>query len=460
MKTASSAYSNQRTRNDERFDANDANPESRTGILRDTSSGKLERESEDDYACPGMLKLNDAFNKIGDVMTSLQERSSDSVMTNDERNELVLELSRSLWSLHLARSYVNEMDKENKSLNLASAPRSTEIDLSHGHATLIKKHDGTLVPSAEVDLAEGQYERSIQDTIDVVSDAEVYEVELKDLIQNEMLKSIMPCSQPKGSSEVLFLDDSSDVGSLDINGVLVDLSDGDLASADLQPGHLVMSKRDRRMMMNGHESEHVQNTCRTRAEHVGDRAPMSGSMVNHGWAEGRQRPCHPPRTSRSGLFNGSGKFYGSDVKPGFQPGYCCLTTDVIQDDYHSPQRSISYRSGGTTQQIASALNNDCACVFDELNTSDVCAMAPDLLRWGDDLISVPADYNGELFEQEFTGVSESDDARVRTTPKDKFTSSIIADKSYLSDFKIIPPSLQVSAINNYQEKSCKFTHVP
>ena len=43
-----------------------------------------------------MLKLNDAFNKIGDVMTSLQERGSDSIMTNDERNEMVLELSRSL----------------------------------------------------------------------------------------------------------------------------------------------------------------------------------------------------------------------------------------------------------------------------------------------------------------------------------------------------------------------------
>ena len=63
MKTASSAYSNQTTRNNERFDANDANPESRTGILQDTSSGKLMRESEDDYACTGMLKLNDAFKK-------------------------------------------------------------------------------------------------------------------------------------------------------------------------------------------------------------------------------------------------------------------------------------------------------------------------------------------------------------------------------------------------------------
>ena len=179
MKTASSASSNQTTRNNERFDDNDANPESRTGILLDTSSGKLERESDEDYACPGMLKLNDAFNKIGDVMTSLQERSSDSLMMNAERDELVLELSRSLWSLHMARQYVNKMDKENKSLNLASAPRSTEIVLSHGHATSIEELYGTVVPTTEVNWVEGQFERSIQDTIDDKSEADIYEVEVR-----------------------------------------------------------------------------------------------------------------------------------------------------------------------------------------------------------------------------------------------------------------------------------------
>ena len=93
----------------------------------------------------------------------------------------------------------------------------------------------------------------------------------------------------------------------------------------------------------------------------------------------------------------------------------------------------------------------------ELNDEDLCAMAPDLLQWGDDLISVPADYNDELFDQEFTEVSESDDARSRATSKDKFTSSIVADKNYLCDFKIISPSLQVSATNIIQEKSCIFT---
>ena len=42
-----------------------------------------------------------------------------------------------------------------------------------------------------------------------------------------------------------------------------DLRDGDLAKADLQPGHLLAIQIDRRMMT-VHESEHVQNTCRTR----------------------------------------------------------------------------------------------------------------------------------------------------------------------------------------------------
>ena len=88
---------------------------------------------------------------------------------------------------------------------------------------------------------------------------------------------------------------------------------------------------------------------------------------------------------------------------------------------------------------------------------DLCAVAPDLLRWGDDLISVSADYIDDLFDDELNGVSDSVDIRARTTPKDKFTSSIVADKSYLCDFKIIPPSLQVGVINKSHEKSYKFT---
>ena len=73
----------------------------------------------------------------------------------------------------------------------------------------------------------------------------------------------MPCSQPKGSYDVLHLDGTSDLGSL-INYGVRDLCDGDPATADLQPGHLIGCKVDRRMMMNGHESEHAQNTRRTR----------------------------------------------------------------------------------------------------------------------------------------------------------------------------------------------------
>ena len=71
-------------------------------------------------------------------------------------------------------------------------------------------------------------------------------------------------------------------------------------------------------------------------------------------------------------------------------------------------RSRSYRSGGTTLQIASAL----------LMIAHVClrhkfvnmgVMAPNLLRWGDDLISEPADYTDDLFDDKLNGVSDSDD---------------------------------------------------
>ena len=47
-------------------------------------------------------------------------------------------------------------------------------------------------------------------------------------------------------------------------------------------------------------------------------------------------------------------------------------------------------------------------------------MALDLLRWGEDLISEPADYIDDLFSDELNGVSDSDDVGARTTPKGSF----------------------------------------
>ena len=57
--------------------------------------------------------------------------------------------------------------EENKPLNLASAPRSTEIIPSHKHATtnMIKENDGTMVPNSEENMADGQYERSVKDAL-------------------------------------------------------------------------------------------------------------------------------------------------------------------------------------------------------------------------------------------------------------------------------------------------------
>ena len=82
--------------------------------------------------------------------------------------------------------------------------------------TIIK---GLWFPNTKVNLAEGQYEQSIQDTNNVKSETSIYEMGVEDSIQHDMLESIMPCSQPKGSLEVLFTDDSSDLGSLMEQGV-------------------------------------------------------------------------------------------------------------------------------------------------------------------------------------------------------------------------------------------------
>ena len=160
-----------------------------------------------------------------------------------------------------------------------------------------------------------------------------------------------------------------------------------------------------------------------------------------------------PRTSRSGQFE------GWDTESGNQPENCCLK-QFFFDDYHSPLRSRFYRSEfyrGTTQEIASEPNNDCERVLNKLKCEGLCAMAPDLLSWDCDLKSDPADYDYELIRDEVNGASERNDVQLRATSKDKFTSSIVADKNYLYDFKIISPTLPVSAISNNRAKSHSFT---
>ena len=121
---------------------------------------------------------------------------------------------------------------------------------------------GIMVPIPEVNVVEGQYERSVDGAIMNENESVIYEMEVKDSIDDEMLQSIDVCSLPMGTYDVPFLDDSSDLGSLmkhRANG----FRDGDLATADLQPGHLLTNQIDRRMMT-VHELEHARNTRGTR----------------------------------------------------------------------------------------------------------------------------------------------------------------------------------------------------
>ena len=80
-------------------------------------------------------------------------------------------------------------------------------------------------------------------------------------------------------NEKPFADDSSDLGSLVIKESQ-GLCDGDLAYiADLEPNHSFIIHEERGMMININE-----------AEHVGDRALMSGSQANPGSAVSLRRP--------------------------------------------------------------------------------------------------------------------------------------------------------------------------
>ena len=83
-------------------------------------------------------------------------------------------------------------------------------------------------------------------------------------------------------------------------------------------------------------------------------------------------------------------------------------------------------------------------------------MAPDLLRYDNDLKSESADHKNEI-NGDVNVVSERNDVQPRMTFKDKFTSSIVADNNYLYDIQIISPLLHVSAINKTNEKLCYFT---
>ena len=144
--------------------------------------------------------------------------------------------------LQLTRFEDKELNKQNNQLiSLASATRSTEINASHGHATTITKDEikrqwllillkfkrimvpisevnitndlyersvkgvivddtsievddkeGIMVPISKVNI-EGQYEQSVEGAVTTENESVIFEVEVKDPIDNEMLQSIDVC---------------------------------------------------------------------------------------------------------------------------------------------------------------------------------------------------------------------------------------------------------------------------
>ena len=146
----------------------------------------------------------------------MQEWSSDSKVSAEERNELILNLSRSLWNLHMARHRIGKIVEEDKLQTLASASCSTEITTSHGHATTNECDEikGIVVPNTEVNLSECQYEQSVKDAYDIENEYVILDQEVEDSIEGEMLKSIFACGMPMGIRDASNEGDSSDLGFL------------------------------------------------------------------------------------------------------------------------------------------------------------------------------------------------------------------------------------------------------
>ena len=117
------------------------------------------------------VKLMTGRFRRGSSLGIIGSGSYDSI---DERERRLI-----LMHLQMARTEDKELNKQNNQLiNLASAPRSTEMNASHGHATTIKEDEikgtvvpkmdelkGIMVPIPEVNVVGGQYERGVKGAI-------------------------------------------------------------------------------------------------------------------------------------------------------------------------------------------------------------------------------------------------------------------------------------------------------
>ena len=94
-----------------------------------------------------------------------------------------------------------------------------------------------MVPNTEVNMAEGQYERSVEDTFIIENVSDILETGVHISIRPEVLMGTSTQTMPMGILDAPTAKYSSDFGSLENYGAN-GLCDGDLAKADQQPGHL------------------------------------------------------------------------------------------------------------------------------------------------------------------------------------------------------------------------------
>ena len=101
MLTPSITSPTQMTRSDRLSDVTYSMSAHRTGILTDVSEGEFKHGCE---CLRWHVELSKAFNGIDVVTSTMHEWSDDSRVTDNERDEIIVNLPRCLWNLHIHRA--------------------------------------------------------------------------------------------------------------------------------------------------------------------------------------------------------------------------------------------------------------------------------------------------------------------------------------------------------------------
>ena len=210
---------------------------------------------------------------------------------------------------------------------MASAPRSTEIIKSDGHATTQKdENKGTMIPIVESGLITGLEECSLEDTLQIEDESAIHDCAtllcITELSSDGLVSTGIEAEEDKGSQG------------------LFDLVDSSLAD-DQNPDQI--NKNDgKQLLLKTTGEKYVHSACR----------PCGGSSPDVALTSGQRMCCKPLEAMHSvPVTYRSDQFEGWNTESGDHPENC---RQLYFCAYYSPLRSRSYRSDGSTQKITSA----------------------------------------------------------------------------------------------------------